>query len=155
MRRHLLVVLAVLSAGCVSPNAAARELDLYRHLRYPSKPVPGVGRNTVDQDSGAGAVGYKRRTVQWWPRKGQDIVDIPAGAILRTWTRNNGRQDPAALAGLGQNWLASDPVTFKAHLVALRGIGTSTDIPGDLHPYTPTAAGTSGMPRSNRRSRFS
>jgi len=43
------------------------------------------------------------------------------------------------LTGLGQHWLASDPDTFDAHLIALRSIGTSTDIPGFLHPYTPLA----------------
>ncbi|NQT89261.1 hypothetical protein HQ560_21010, partial [bacterium] len=120
-------------------GATAGELDLYRHLRYPSKLVPDVGRNKVEQDGGPDAVGYKRRTVAWWPRKGQDIVDIPEGARLHTWTRNNGKKDAAARAGLGQNWRPSDSETFKAHLVGLRGIGTSTDIPGSLHPYVPLA----------------
>jgi len=137
MKKHL--ILTILAAGCVSANAIAAEHDLYKYLRYPSKPVPGVGRNKVAQVGGAKAVGYKRRTVQWWPRKGQDIVDIPDGAPLRTWTRNNGKKDPAALAGLGKHWLTSDSETFKAHLIALRGFGTSTDIPGYLHPYVPIA----------------
>jgi len=68
-----------------------------------------------------------------------DIVDVPEGAPLRVWTRNNGEKDAAALAGLDRNWLTSDPETFKAHLVDLRGFGTSTDVPGSLHPYTPMA----------------
>jgi len=133
------LALAIIAAGCISAGAAAGEHDLYKHLRYPSRPLPGVGRNEVAQEGGAKAVGYKRRTVRWWPRKGQDIVDIQPGATLRTWTRNNGKKDPASLAGMGQSWLASDPETFKAHLIALRGFGASTDIPGNLHPYTPMA----------------
>jgi len=104
----------------------AEELDYYRHLRYRNKLVPGVGRNKVEQEGGPKAVGYKRRTVKWWPRKGQDIVEIPKGAPLRTWTRNKGQNDPEARAGVARHWTASDPETFKAHLIALRGFGTSS-----------------------------
>ncbi len=133
------LILTAVTAACANTNATAGEHDYYRHLRYPKDLVPGVGRDKVEQEGGPGAVGYKRRTVQWWPRKGQDIVDIPEGAPLRVWTRNNGKKDAAALAGLGRNWSASGAETFKAHLIALRGVGTSTDIPGNLHPYTPMA----------------
>ena len=136
MRERVLTALVIVLL-CAGTTTA--ELDLYRHLRYPSKPVPGVGRDEVEQKGGAEASGYARRTVKWWPRKGQDIVEIPEGAPLRTWTRNNGKEDPVTLTGLGQHWLASDPEKFDAHLIALRGIGTSTDIPGFLHPYTPMA----------------
>ena len=34
-------------------------------------------------------------------RQGQDIVDIPEGAPLRTWTRNKGQLDREALAATG------------------------------------------------------
>jgi hypothetical protein len=88
--------------------------------------VPGVGRNVVEQQGGPNAVGYHRRTVHWWPRKGQDAVEVPAGVPLRTWTRNKGQEDKEALAGVCRNWTASDPETFKAHLVAFRSFGTST-----------------------------
>ncbi|MBC8373909.1 MAG: hypothetical protein H8E53_09975, partial [Planctomycetes bacterium] len=124
MKEHL--VLTMFVAGCVCANAIAKEHDFYRYLRYPSKPVPGIGRNKVEQDGSPGTVGYKRRTVHWWPRKGHDFVDIPEGAPLRTWTRNKGQQDKEALAGVARNWAASDPETFKAHLIALRGFGTSS-----------------------------
>ncbi len=107
-------------------SAIAEEHNYYKHLRYPSKLVPGVGRDKVEQEGEVGAAGYNRRTVQWWPRKGQDVVDIPEGAPLRTWTRNKGQQDGEALAGLGQSWNTTDPETFEAHLVALRSFGTST-----------------------------
>jgi len=133
------LLLTTFVAVSLCTGARAAELDLYRYLRYPPQPVPGVGVDKVRQEDGAGAVGYKRRTVEWWPRKGQDIVDIPEGAPLRTWTRNDWRRDAVTLTGLGQHWLTSEPDTFDAHLIALRSIGTSTDIPGFLHPYTPLA----------------
>jgi len=139
MRRQLILALTAVAVACVWATAIAREHDYYRYLRYPKKLVPGVGRDKVEQEGGPKAVGYRRRTVQWWPRKGQDIVDIPEGAPLRVWTRNKGQKDAEGLAGLGRNWTASDAETFKAHLIALRGFGTSTDIPGNLHPYTPMA----------------
>jgi len=124
MGRTLLMTAAL--AGWVWTNAVAQQIDYYRHLRYPKGLVPGVGLNQVEQEGGPNAVGYKRRTVQWWPRKGQDIVDIPEGAPLRTWTRNKGQEDKEALAGVARNWTASDPETFQAHLIAFRGFGTST-----------------------------
>jgi len=120
-------------------GAVAEEHDYYRYLKYPAKLVPGVGRNTVRQEGGPDAVGYKRRTVQWWPRKGQDIIDVPPGAPLRTWTRNKGRNDPEALAGVCRNWTASDPEMFKAHLVAFRGFGTSTLEPDPNDVLIPAA----------------
>ncbi|MDP6545085.1 MAG: DUF6055 domain-containing protein [Phycisphaerae bacterium] len=122
------LTLLVLAAGAV-----AEEIDYYKNLRYPAKLVPGVGLDKIDQEGGAG---YKRRTVQWWPRKGQDIVDIPAGAPLRTWTRNKGQKDAEATAGVCRTWTASDPETFKAHLIAFRSFGTSTymsDDPRSVH----------------------
>ncbi|MHC4199451.1 MAG: DUF6055 domain-containing protein, partial [Planctomycetota bacterium] len=121
------LILTMVIAGSVCGGAvAAGEHDYYKHLRYPAKLVPGVGRNRVEQQGGPGAVGYKRRTVQWWPRKGQDIVDIPEGAPLRVWTRNKGQEDPEALAGVCRSWTASDPETFGGHLIAFRSFGTST-----------------------------
>ncbi len=123
---------AVCVAVCViSAVAGAQEHDFYKNLRYPSKLVPGVGVDKIDQEGGPAAVGYKRRTVQWWPRKGQDIVDIPKGAPLRTWTRNKGQIDAEALAGVCRTWTASDPETFKAHLIGFRSFGTSTQFSDD------------------------
>ncbi|MBT3296232.1 MAG: hypothetical protein HN383_13245 [Verrucomicrobia bacterium] len=110
----------------LSGQSFAEEYDFYKHLSPPLKPVPGIGRNTVEQDGGHRALGYKRRTVQWWPRKGQDIIDIPEGAPLRTWTRNTGDDDGEALEGFCRVWKTTDPKTFKAHLVGFRGTGIST-----------------------------
>jgi len=121
-----LLVLAVVSMGSLYSGLAAAEHDYYQNLRYPAKLDPSTGRDTVDQEGGANATGYHRRTVQWWPRKGQDIVDIPQGVPLRTWTRNKGQNDPEYRAGLCRNWTASDGETFKAHLIGFRGFGIKT-----------------------------
>jgi len=124
--RTLTVLLVTLSYAC---GAKAEEYDFYRNLRYPPKLVPGVGLDEVEQEGGPDATGYKRRTVKWWPRKGQDVIDVPEGAPLRTWTRNKGRHDKEALAGLCRNWTESDPQTFRAHLVGFRGFGVPTPNP--------------------------
>ena len=128
-----------LTLFALAAGAIAQEHDYYRHLRYPAKLVPGVGRNKVQQEGGPNAAGYKRRTVQWWPRKGQDIVDIPKGAPLRAWTRNKGQKDKEALAGVCRSWTASDPQTFKAHLIAFRSFGTSTVEPDPNDVLIPAA----------------
>ena len=118
-----------LTLFALAGGATAEEHDYYKHLRYPAKLAPGVGLDKIEQEGGHGAVGYKRRTVRWWPRKGQDFVDIPEGVPLRTWTRNKGQKDKEALAGISRTWTASDPQTFKAHLVAFRSFGTSSRNP--------------------------
>ena len=120
-------------------GAVAEEHDFYRYLKYPARLAPGVGRDKIEQEGGADAVDYNRRTVQWWPRKGQDIVDIPEGAPLRTWTRNKGQDDPEYQAGLCRNWTASDGETFKAHLIGFRGFGIKTHDPRHDCTLAPTA----------------
>jgi len=137
MKRQL--ILTALAIACVCASAIAAEHDYYRYLRYPKKLVPGVGRDKVEQEGGPNAVGYRRRTVQWWPRKGQDIVDIPEGVPLRTWTRNKGKDDPEALAGVCRNWTASASDTFKAHLIGFRGFGIKTPDPRFNYILTPAA----------------
>ena len=134
-----MLTLTSVAAACVCAGAVVEEYDYYRNLRYPKKLVPGVGRDKVEQEGGPGAVGYKRRTVQWWPRKGQDIVDIPKGVPLRTWTRNKGRKDKEALAGVCRNWTTSDSDTFKAHLIGFRGFGIETPDPRFDYKLTPAA----------------
>jgi len=122
-KRNCVVCLTLFA---LAGGTLAEEHNFYRHLKYPAKLVPGVGRDKIEQEGGPDAVGYKRRTVQWWPRKGQDIVDIPEGAPLRVWTRNKGQEDKEALAGISRSWTASDPETFKAHLIGFRSFGTSS-----------------------------
>ena len=118
-----LLAVAVL---CICVSALAVEYDYYGTLHYPKELVPGVGLDTVEQEGGPDATGYQRRTVQWWPRQGQDIVDVPEVAPLRTWTRNKGQIDKEALAGASRNWTRSDGETFKAHLIGFRGFGIET-----------------------------
>ncbi|MCX6872240.1 MAG: hypothetical protein NTW21_00295 [Verrucomicrobia bacterium] len=132
-------VLTTVATACLCASALAAEFDYYKYLRYPKELVPGVGVDKVEQEGGPDAAGYQRRTVQWWPRLGQDIIDIPEGAPLRTWTRNKGQDDKEALAGISRGWMASDPETFKAHLVAFRGYGTSAHNPGRDTPPIPIA----------------
>ena len=120
------LTLTVLAALFLCTTVTAEEHDYYKYLRYPSKPLPGVGVDKVEQEGGAEAVGYKRRTVKWWPRKGQDIVDIPEGVPLREWTRNKGQEDKEALAGICRSWTASDSEKFKAHLIGFMSFGTSS-----------------------------
>ena len=52
MRR---IILTLVIAGCMCATALAEELDYYRHLRYPSKLVPGVGLDKVEQEGGSKA----------------------------------------------------------------------------------------------------
>lgn len=66
-------ILVALVTGYMGASAIAEELDYYRNLRYPSKLVPGVGLDKVVQEGGPKVVGYQRRTVQWWPRQGQEL----------------------------------------------------------------------------------
>jgi len=87
------LVLTMVIAGLACCGASGEELDYYKYLRYPKGLASGVGLDKVEQEGGPNVVGYKRRTVQWWPRKGQDFVDVPKGAPLRTWTRNKGQED--------------------------------------------------------------
>jgi len=123
-------MLAVLLSTLLYPCfAAAEEHDYYGTHPFRPKLVPGVGLDEVEQEGGHDTTEYLRRTVKWWPRKGQDIVDIPDGAQLRTWTRNKGQVDKEALAGVCRNWTESDPDTFKAHLIGFRGIGVPTPNP--------------------------
>ena len=134
-----LLVPVVVAIGSLCGGVAAAEHDYYKNLRYPTKLDPSVGRDTVDRQGGATAMGYHRRTVQWWPRKGQDIVDVPEGVPLRTWTRNKGQDDPEYLAGLCRNWTASDGETFEAHLIGFRGFGIETHDPRYDFTLAPTA----------------
>ncbi|NQT37519.1 MAG: hypothetical protein HQ581_08525, partial [Planctomycetes bacterium] len=130
-RPRLISVVLALMCLSVEPGLVgkAEEFDFYKNLRYPAAVRPDVGRDRVEQEGGPDAVGYRRRTVRWWPRKGQDVIDVPSGAPLRTWTRNKGQQDPEALAGLCRNWTESDPETFQAHLVGFRGFAVPTPNP--------------------------
>ena len=72
-----LMSLLAVAVLCICVSALAAEHDYYGTLHYPKALVPGVGLDTVEQEGGPDATGYQRRTVQWWPRQGQDVVDVP------------------------------------------------------------------------------
>ena len=144
------ISLPALAGLCISVSALAGEHDYYGTLHYPKELVPGVGLDTVVQEGGPDATGYQRRTVQWWPRQGQDIVDVPKGVPLRTWTRNKGQTDKEALVGAGRNWTRSDGETFKAHLIGFRGFGIETPDPR-FNGYKLTPAAVLRMENGERR----
>ncbi|MFC1600933.1 DUF6055 domain-containing protein [Candidatus Sumerlaeota bacterium] len=97
------------------------EYEFYQGCQYPGKDLrPGVGVNKV-VDPGGEPREYARRTVEWWPRQGEDIIEVVDGMPLRTWTF----KDSAA-----QNIFA-ERGTIKAHLVGFRGVGAAiTDLFG-------------------------
>ena len=66
------VLLLALCAVCSTSLAA--EHDYYGDMPYRPMLVPGVGLDRVEQAGGPDTTNYERRTVKWWPRKGQDIV---------------------------------------------------------------------------------
>ncbi|MDP6522576.1 MAG: DUF6055 domain-containing protein [Kiritimatiellia bacterium] len=137
MKQQLILTISI--ATCLCAGLIRAEHDYYRTLKYPNKRRPDVALDRVEQEGGPDAVGYRRRTVHWWPRKGQDIVDIPEGVPLRTWTRNKGQDDPEALIGVARNWTTSDGDTFKAHLIGFRGFGIETPDPRFNYVLAPAA----------------
>jgi hypothetical protein len=145
-----LMSLLAVAVLCICVSALAAEHDYYGTLHYPKALVPGVGLDKVEQEGGPDATGYQRRTVQWWPRQGQDIVDVPEGVPLRTWTRNKGQTDKEALAGASRNWTTSDDETFKAHLIGFRGFGIETPDPR-FNGYKLTPAAVLRMENGERR----
>ena len=133
------LALATIAFCCAYAGTIHGEHDYYRTLKYPNKRRPDVALDRAEQEGGPNAVGYKRRTVHWWPRKGHDIVDIPEGVPLRTWTRNKGQDDPEALIGVARNWTTSDGDTFRAHLIGFRGFGIETPDPRFNYVLAPAA----------------
>ena len=94
--------------------ASAGEYEFYKGSQYPGNDLrPGVGVNKV-VDPGGGPKEYARRTVAWWPRQGQDIVEVVPGMPLRIWTF----KDSAA------NNIFAKNGTIKAHLIGFRGVGS-------------------------------
>ena len=98
--------------GLMLGTAIAEPYDFYDLSRYPEggKLKAGVELYTVKEPGGAPQE-YQRREVQWWPRKGVDIIEVKQGMMEREWTW---REKPTGR-----------PATFKAHLLAFRGIGNT------------------------------
>ncbi len=114
--------------GLVASGVIAEELDeklakeapLFERAKMRGPLRDDVSRDVVKQTSGEG---YQPRVVEWWPKKGVDLIAEPKGEP-RTWTINqeepeqgkDARWWPKTLRGKKQ---------FKAHLLGFRGIGAA------------------------------
>ena len=128
-------------------SASAGGYDFFAPARYPGAGrAPGVDLYKVNQAGGPSAAGYQRRVVNWWPRKGVDIIEVKDGMPLRTWTMRDRKMDPDAVGEhlmlgietltrrLSWNWKRVGK--FKARLIAFRGIGNrygNPFEPGEYH----------------------
>ncbi len=145
--KRLLIFAAIVSASC---NAAfAEDYDFFGRARYPGpRKVPGVDLYRVEQGGGPHAEGYQRRVVDWWPRRGIDVIEVEDGMPLRTWTLRERTLDTAACVvhpELGTEEFTrrlnpSQPRQFRAHLIAFRGIGNRYGDPFRFLPYFCPAA---------------
>jgi hypothetical protein len=121
------VILAAAVVAWLCAGAAADDYDFYAGLRYPGPKLrPDVDLYKVKKEAGNGdPKAYERREVDWWPRKGVDIIEIKDGMIEREWTW---REKQPGL-----------PASFKAHLIAFRGMGNtmSSKFDGDGGPIEP------------------
>ena len=93
----------VLAAGI----GLAADYEFYAGSQYPGKALrPGVELRKVVEPGGKPQE-YARRSVEWWPRQGVDLIAVKAGMPHRTWT------------------FAKDGTTLDAHLVGFRGMGNT------------------------------
>ena len=128
MWRSAIILAAVGFAGA----AYADGYDYFKNIRYPGIRRADVSLDKIAQEGGPNAVGYNKRVVTWWPKKGVDIVDIPKGVELRTWTIRTPEMEPLVEAGVFAKWWPEDlrgKKQFKAYLIGFRGIGSAYDIP--------------------------
>ena len=134
--KKLQLLLLFACAVVSSSEVTARDYDYFRNARYPGGLREDVSLDKVEQaPSTAGQPG--RRTVHWWPKLGVDIVDIPDGVPLRTWTIRTAEEEPLVRMGYLSKWwdpTLEDKKQFQAHLLGFRGIGSKL---GD--PFTPEA----------------
>jgi hypothetical protein len=79
--KHLFSVV-VIGLG-ISVAVAAEPYDFFRNVQYPRTRRQDVGLDRVEQAGGPDAVGYNKRVVDWWPKKGIDVLDIPEGVPVR------------------------------------------------------------------------
>jgi len=126
------LLLTLTLVGALHTVAASADYDLFSGARYPGGiKKPGVGLYKVKQKGGRYAEGYQRRSVNWWPRKGVDIIEVKKGMPLKTWTLRDRKLDAdvclldsqAGSEELFRRLQSTQPRTFEAHLVGFRGIG--------------------------------
>lgn len=135
MRRYFLGIVWVgLLSGIPAvgrDTAAQQAYDYFGNIRYPGERRKDVSLDKIEQESGD-AAGYNKRVVQWWPKKGVDLVDAPAGVELRTWTIRTPEIEPLLEASANRKWwpeILRDKKQFKAHLLGFRGIGSKEGNP--------------------------
>ena len=122
----------VLAALGFANSTYAESYDYFRNIQYPGVRRADVGLDKIVQEGGPNAVGYNKRVVTWWPKKGVDIVDVPKGVSLRTWTIRTPEMEPLVELGVFAKWWPEDlrgKKQFKAYLIGFRGIGSAQDIP--------------------------
>ena len=113
----------VLAAVTVSATVASG-YDFFARARYPGPVrVEGVDLYKVKQQGGPHAEGYQRRVVDWWPRRGVDLIEVEEGMPLRTWTFRQRIDMQVERDWLTRQLPADQPLKLKAHLVGFRGIG--------------------------------
>ncbi|MBT3200240.1 MAG: hypothetical protein HN350_10010 [Phycisphaerales bacterium] len=122
--KHLLTIGLV---GLICAGVAAGDYDFYSATQYPGARLkPGVDVYKATQAGKGDPKAYESRRVNWWPRKGVDVIDVQPGMPLRTWTPIR----PHVSVG---------DKPFKAHLIAFRGMGNtmSDKFRGDGGPWAP------------------
>ena len=125
MKTKLMLTIGLTGLICV--GAVAENYDFYAATQYPgAKLRPGVDIYKVKQAGKSEPKAYQRREVNWWPRKGVDIIDVKPGMPLRTWTPK-------------RSHVSVGDKPFKAHLIAFRGMGNtmSSKFRGDGGPWEP------------------
>ena len=133
MKKHLALLACAVVGGSA---AAAQEYDYFRNACFPGKPRDDVGLDKVEQAPAAsGQPG--RRVVRWWPKRGVDMVDVPQGVPLRTWTMRTAEDEPLVAMGYLSKWWDATLMgkkQFKAHLLGFRGVGSELG-----NPFQPAA----------------
>lgn len=132
-------MLTAISAGALAFTAGAEETgagkhpasyDFYANTKYPGPNLrPDVELYKVEQAGTDDPLAYERREVDWWPRKGVDIIEIREGMPEREWTFRRAAVDTQTGELIGPSDAAllawGRPRTFKAHLIGFRGIGNT------------------------------
>jgi len=130
-------MLTAIIAGALALSAGAEEAetgthpasyDFYANTKYPGPILrPDVELYKVEQAGNDHPLAYERREVEWWPRKGVDIIEVREGMPEREWTFRRAAVDAQTGELIGPSdaellaW--GRPRTFKAHLIGFRGIG--------------------------------
>jgi len=113
-----LVGLGAIAGESEIDKKLAREAPLFERAKMRGRLRDDVLLDVVKQTPGDG---YQLRVVDWWPKKGVDLIEAPKGEP-RTWTIREAKSEqgmkwwPRTLRGKKQ---------FKAHLLGFRGIGAA------------------------------